>query len=75
VYLWLCCEGWVRFGPFAWLYLNSASGEIRDQELNLVASRQGEGWVVADGKHDEYPFGGAFIISRTKKHPHPDHGM
>jgi hypothetical protein len=30
VYLYLCCEGWVRFGPFEWLALVDGNTKIED---------------------------------------------
>ncbi len=71
MYLWLCCEGWVRFGPFAWLYLDQNRQLIRDQELGVVARHDGTSWRAdkAEGMHFS-----EIMITRTPDHPHPNTG-
>jgi hypothetical protein len=70
VFLWLCCEGWQRFGPFAWLRFNDDPRTIIDQDGQVVAS-----WV--DGHWRTSDSGCAWsnpTIGPGPKHPHPNRG-
>ena len=37
VYLWLCCEGWMRFGPFEWLRFDDTERAIIGPDGETVA--------------------------------------
>ena len=70
VFLWLCCEGWVRLGPFVFLKLID-NGFI-DETGNLIAFKKGECW------HTPGRFAACCwhspLITSTGEHPHPGHG-
>jgi len=73
-YLWLCCEGWERLGPFEWLRLDDANGVIVDQTGQVVArKRSSEGWFVNRQGLRECRFSNP-TITTDSKHPHPDSG-
>ena len=38
IYLWLCCEGWCKFGPYEWLRFDE-DGSIIDQDGNVIAKK------------------------------------
>jgi hypothetical protein len=73
VYLWFCCEGWKRLGPFKWLRFDE-KGMIRDQDGNIVArcDEAGKAWeILSNGTrcvwHDP-------MITASPRHPHPNSG-
>jgi hypothetical protein len=70
LYLWLCCEGWMGFGPFVLLKL--LDDRIEDNTGNEIAIRTPDGW------HTPGRFSGCCwhspMISTSDKHPHPDQG-
>ena len=71
VYLWLCCEGWKRFGPFEWVvfddkqdaYLAGPRGEV-------ICQRDGDSWRTPESsRHWTTP-----LVTSQRKHPHPKNG-
>ncbi len=74
LYLWLCCEGWERLGPFDWLRFDDAVGVIVDQTGQVVArKRNSEGWFVNRPGLRECRFSNP-TITIGPTHPHPDSG-
>ena len=72
VYLWLNCEGWVRFGPFAWLRFNDEQGAILDPEGEPVVVRVGNEWHTP-GSRQGYQWRNP-MITASPRHPHPNRG-
>jgi hypothetical protein len=68
VSLWLCCEGWVRFGPFAWLRFDERA-TILDDRGKAVAVRAGGGWYTP-GSHQGYHSSNP-MVSASPRRPHP----
>jgi hypothetical protein len=73
MYLWLNCEGWVRFGPFAWLRFDDNPRVIRDQDGSTVASFDGTDWRTPDEKYSKFQWRNPMVTS-SARHPHPNHG-
>ncbi len=75
LYLWLNCEGWVRFGPFEWLRFDGGSGPadplvVRGPNDAAVAQFDGTAWrTPGDGTAWRTP-----TITASPRHPHPMHG-
>jgi hypothetical protein len=72
VYLWLCCEGWVRFGPFPWLRFDDERGAILDDTGRAIAIRIGDGWQTPDS-HQGYCWSNP-TVTASPRHPHPHSG-
>jgi len=68
VYLWLCCEGWMRFGPFKWLRFDDSLGVIADSKGNVAAKKNGEFWSVPEGPGKGMRFSNP-TITTTREHP------
>jgi len=68
VYLWLCCEGWMRFGPFKWLRFDDSLGVIADSKGNVAAMKNGEFWSVPEGPGKGMRFSNP-TITTTREHP------
>jgi hypothetical protein len=72
VYLWLNCEGWVRFGPFAWLRLDDERGAILDDSGDPIAVRTEDGWTTPEN-HEGFQWRNP-MITASGRHPHPNQG-
>lgn len=68
VYLWLCCEGWMRFGPFEWLYFDDESAAFFGPNGEVVAWREGPRWRVTDPRGVGMAFD-AITLTTARKHP------
>ena len=70
IYLWLCCEGWGRFGPVQ--YLRLENDIFVDDEGSVIAVNRGDCW------HTPGRFAACCwhspVITSSDKHPHPHHG-
>jgi hypothetical protein len=73
VYLWLCCEGWMKFGPFEWLRFDDESQRILGPEGEEVAKKSGDYWRVPSGRSEGMQFSNP-TITTTPFHPHKDCG-
>lgn len=73
VYLWLCCEGWMRFGPFEWLRIDDKTATISDSNGKVIAIKQGAHWFVPAGRGSNTPFDDLMITTRPV-HPHNNSG-
>lgn len=73
VYVWFCCEGWLRFGPFEWLRFDDDFERIYDERGAPVAEREGRCWRVLHPDGRGLLFSNPTITS-TKKHPHMNSG-
>jgi len=71
LYLWLCCEGWQRFGPFR--HLNFSATAITDEEEQIVVSLDAEGVWRTPGIYCCYRWRSPMVTS-TETHPHPARG-
>jgi len=70
VYLWLCSEGWMKFGPYAWLRFDDECQRILGPKGRVVASKIGDCWKIS-----EKEFGGNHpMITSGPEHPRPDRG-
>ena len=73
VYLWLCCEGWMRFGPFEWLRFDDKENKILGPDGEVVARKTGEYWFVISGRGEGMAFSNP-TITTTRDHPHKNSG-
>lgn len=75
VFLWLCCEGWERLGPFEWLRFDDHNDVIVDQNGQVVArKRNNGGWFVNRQGLRDCRFSNP-TITIGAQHPHPNSGM
>jgi hypothetical protein len=72
VYLWLCSEGWMKFGPYEWLRFGDDGHTIIAPE-GVVASKLGGCWKASDTRWEGWNFYHPMITSRPE-HPSPDRG-
>lgn len=73
VYLWLCCEGWQRFGPFQ--HLNISASVISDESEEVVAVRTAEGGWHTPGVYCCYSWRANAVVTSTADHPYPMRGQ
>ena len=73
VYLWLCCEGWMRFGPFEWLRFEDTESAIIGPAGEVVAKKLDGYWRVPGGKSAGMPFSNP-TITAGPDHPHRNSG-
>jgi hypothetical protein len=71
VYLWLCCEGWMRFGPFEWLRYDEPTSTISDSSGNVIAWKERARWFVPSECGSNMAFDESYMITTTPKHPDP----
>jgi len=69
VYLWLHCEEWMKFGPFAWLRFDDLSGAILDPREEAVAWRDDGGWRTSMPRGESMVFSN-LTISSSSERPH-----
>lgn len=73
LYLWLCCEGWMRFGPFEWLRFDDERQAIIGPDGAEVAKNVDGQWRVSVGRGEGMQFSNP-TITTTPVHPHRDCG-
>jgi hypothetical protein len=73
VYLWLCCEGWMKFGPFEWLRCDDGLQAILGPNGEVVAKKIGGYWQVPSGRGEGMQFSDP-TITTTSIHPHMNSG-
>ena len=73
VYLWLSCEGWMKFGPFEWLRFDDERQAILGPDGEEVAKKEGGQWRVPGEKWQGWGFSNPTITS-SPVHPHPKSG-
>lgn len=73
IYLWLRCEGWMRFGPFEWLRFDDQSQTILGSAGETVATKVDDRWRVPGEKCSGWQFSDP-MITTTSEHPHPNSG-
>lgn len=73
VYLWLCCEGWMKFGPFEWLRFDDERHAILGQDGEEVGQ-----WRVPGEKWQDWRFSNPTITwspvhphKKSERHPQP----
>ncbi len=71
VYLWLCCEGWMRFGPFEWLRFDDVTSTISESTGKVVAWREGGRWLVPSSGGAGMAFDDNYMITTSPRHPDP----
>jgi hypothetical protein len=71
VYLWLCCEGWMKFGPFEWLRFDDERQAILGPDGEEVARKVDGQWRVSEEKWQGWGFSDP-TITTTPFHPHKD---
>jgi len=69
VYLWLCCEGWMRFGPYEWLRFDDDENAIIGPDGDVVAGKTDGTWRVAGSRGAGMGFSNP-TITTTREHPH-----
>jgi len=73
VYLWLCCEGWMRFGPYEWLRFDDKESAILDPRGETVAWRADGGWRTSSPRGEGMVFSNP-TITISSEHPHRNSG-
>ena len=73
VYLWLCCEGWMKFGPFDWLRFDDERQAVLGPDDEEVAKKSGGQWRVPGEKWQGWGFSDP-TITTTPVHPHKNSG-
>jgi hypothetical protein len=71
LYLWLCCEGWMRFGPFKWLRFDDERQAIVGPDRDEVAKKMDGFWRVSGEKWQGWGFSDP-TITTTPQRPHKD---
>jgi hypothetical protein len=71
VYLWLCCEGLMRFGPFEWLRYDESTSTISDSSGNVIAWKERARWFVPSEYGSNMAFDESYMITTTPQHPDP----
>ncbi|MGD7651679.1 MAG: hypothetical protein ACQCXQ_00595 [Verrucomicrobiales bacterium] len=69
VYLWFCCEGWMKFGPFEWLRFDDECQSIIGPNGDEVATKVDGRWRVPGEKWQGWGFSNP-TITTTPRHPH-----
>lgn len=64
VYLWLHCEGWMKFGPFDWLRFDYDLGAILGPREEVVAWRDDGGWRTSNPRGADMVFSDPTISSQ-----------
>ncbi len=70
MFLHLCCEGWVRFGPFRWLSLQDIRRAFVDETGQVVAFWDIDCWRTTDPRYGGYAWQNPTITVGVH-HPHP----
>lgn len=73
LYLWLCSEGWAKFGPFEWLSFDDERRSITDERGKRVARCYAEGWHVEEAGSSATVFSNPTITTRPVR-PHRNSG-
>ena len=73
MYVWMCCEGWVRFGPYEWVGWTTDRRVLVDQNGQLIAQESGAHWQSALPEFANFAFD-AILITHGPRHPPPRHG-
>jgi hypothetical protein len=73
VWLWLRCEGWVRFGPYPWIAQTVENGTevLCSRTQERIAWREDGFWRVSAPRYANFRFD-AFTVTPTPKHPFPN---
>jgi hypothetical protein len=73
LYLWVCCEGWQRLGPFDWVALSEDGLSFVDQTGApvLIYDRNYRGW--RNPKRPAMVYRTPMVTSQ-RKHPRPMSG-
>lgn len=66
VYLWLSCEGWMKFGPFEWLRFDEERRSILGP-CGEVATWVGGTWRVPGERWSGYAFSGPTITTSRER--------
>jgi len=69
VYLWFCCEGWMKFGPFEWLRFDDQSQAILGPNGEVVAKKIDGYWQMPSGRGEGMQFSDP-TITTSPIHPH-----
>ena len=75
LYLWLCNEGWMRFGPFQWIGLTQENRVYADEQGQpiIYCSPYDNSWRPADCTDENFR-GHSPMITSSRKHPAPMQG-
>lgn len=73
VYLWLCCEGWMKLGPFEWLRFDDERQAILGPDGEEVAKKADGYWRMPDGRGKGMQFSNPTITS-SPVYQHRDSG-
>lgn len=73
VYLWLCCEGWMKVGPFEWLRFDDERQAILGPDGREIAKKTDGIWRVPEGRGAGMAFSNP-TITMMPVHPHKNRG-
>lgn len=73
VYLWLCCEGWMKYGPFEWLRFDDDLQAILGPDGEEIAKKTDGYWRVSGERGKGMEFSNPTITS-SPVHPHRNCG-
>lgn len=71
LYVHLCCEGWVRLGPFEWVAMDDERNALVDERGDVVAEREKDGWRAPGRENALFR---TPMITTSRKHPAPMQG-
>ena len=73
IWVHLCCEGWARFGPFAWVGIDDEENALIDEHGDVIAVREEGSWRVPGEQYRGFRFETPMITS-SSRHPSPMRG-
>ena len=73
LYVHLCCEGWVRLGPFAWIGFDDERNAFIEEHGDVIAAFDGDVWRVPGDRYEGFGFRTP-MITASPRHPSPMRG-
>ena len=74
VYVWVCCEGWNRLGPFEWVTLTEDGQSFVDETGTFILINDPYQHCWRDPKHPGISYRTPMVTTQ-RKHPHPMSGF
>jgi hypothetical protein len=73
IWVHLCCEGWVRLGPFAWVGVDDGGNALIDEHGDVIATSDDDGWQVPGNRYRGFRFRTP-MVTASRRHPSPMQG-
>ena len=73
LYVHVCCEGWVRLGPFDWVGVDDERDALVDENGEVIVKREGDDWGVPGKEYRGFRFRTP-MITGSRQHPSPMRG-